>query len=501
MFVGGVVAGIVVLVADGVPCRGALVRDATALAITICVVWANMSTGKIGAGSISLFLSMYAVFVCIVLVADIYHRTVVLPRVRAMQAAQAGGSLADEAGAQAMADPGPGTLSRVITAISNYDNICAGDNQTVESAGEAWGVSSGNTPSLQQQGVDLQSSDAPIILHGQNGLLSPEHHARPTEQSDEQDGTGYELVQDQMDQFCVENGSEGFEALNWSGAFHDCKQEVLASMREAWDDIAYNGDLNGLEKAMLICEFPFTIMRKATVPIPCDGYYNRGIIALSVAICPLWFAYYIWVGHEFNLLSKHNFIFFIIVEVLALLAGFAIMRYAPGGEGSMTMTVATPIAFVGFVIAATWIDFIADHLVSLLDFVGIILHIPGTVMGLTVLALGNSMGDLSANMTMARKGLANMAMTACFAGPVFNILVGLGLGFSGLASKSGVPEAVVSVSASILTGFIFVLLNCLMLLIIGVVVGKGRIEVSYGYIALGLYMTYVVVSICLEFFF
>ena len=47
-----------------------------------------------------------------------------------------------------------------------------------------------------------------------------------------------------------------------------------------------------------------------------------------------------------------------------------------------------------------------------------------------MLAWGNSIGDLSTNMAMARKGLANMAMTACFAGPVFNMLVGLGLGFS-----------------------------------------------------------------------
>ena len=45
------------------------------------------------------------------------------------------------------------------------------------------------------------------------------------------------------------------------------------------------------------------------------------------------------------------------------------------------------------------------------------------VLGLTVLAWGNSVGDMSTNCAMARKGLANMAMTACYAGPVFNLLV------------------------------------------------------------------------------
>jgi sodium/potassium/calcium exchanger 6 len=35
-------------------------------------------------------------------------------------------------------------------------------------------------------------------------------------------------------------------------------------------------------------------------------------------------------------------------------------------------------------------------------------HIPKTIMGVTVLALGNSMSDLSADVALARKGLANM---------------------------------------------------------------------------------------------
>merc|ERR1712167_20593 len=46
-----------------------------------------------------------------------------------------------------------------------------------------------------------------------------------------------------------------------------------------------------------------------------------------------------------------------------------------------------------------------------------------------LLAWGNSVGDYFMNVAMARKGLANMALTACFTGPVFNLLVTLGVGF------------------------------------------------------------------------
>lgn len=161
----------------------------------------------------------------------------------------------------------------------------------------------------------------------------------------------------------------------------------------------------------------------------------------------------------------------------------------------MFQCVATPIALYGFVIAATWVDVIADDLVAVLNFIGVILKIPGSIMGLTILAWGNSMADLSANMAMARKGLANMAMTACFAGPIFNILVGLGLGFSALAAETGKASNTVTLTPTVRTGFIFILLNCATILLVGVGFGKGRINTYYGYIAVGLYAIYLGTSI------
>jgi sodium/potassium/calcium exchanger 6 len=100
---------------------------------------------------------------------------------------------------------------------------------------------------------------------------------------------------------------------------------------------------------------------------------------------------------------------------------------------------------------------------------------------------------------MARKGLANMAMTACFAGPVFNILMGLGLGFSRLFAATGEADKEVIVTPAVLTGIVFVVVNSLLITVTGVFVCKGRIPKHYGYLALGLYMIYVVTSVCLEF--
>ena len=114
MLVGGVIAGVVVIVAGGVPCRGALVRDVATLAITVLVVWINLAKGEVGPGAYALFLSTYGLFACIVLVADVYHRMIVVPR--QLAAVESSEDLAAPEQQQS-------GISRFITAISNYDNI------------------------------------------------------------------------------------------------------------------------------------------------------------------------------------------------------------------------------------------------------------------------------------------------------------------------------------------------------------------------------------------
>ena len=82
MFVGTVVAGVVIVIADGVKCRGALVRDLFMFIVTLISVYVFFDRGEIGVAAINCFFWLYLSFVMVVLVADIYHRTMVLPRIR-----------------------------------------------------------------------------------------------------------------------------------------------------------------------------------------------------------------------------------------------------------------------------------------------------------------------------------------------------------------------------------------------------------------------------------
>ncbi|KAL5335258.1 Sodium/calcium exchanger protein-domain-containing protein [Aspergillus crustosus] len=99
------------------------------------------------------------------------------------------------------------------------------------------------------------------------------------------------------------------------------------------------------------------------------------------------------------------------------------------------------LAFLGFIVAIFWIATIATEVVNLLKTVGVILNISDSLLGLTVFAVGNSLGDLVANITVARLGYPVMALSACFGGPMLNILLGIGLGGLYMTLHAQKPQA------------------------------------------------------------
>ena len=85
------------------------------------------------------------------------------------------------------------------------------------------------------------------------------------------------------------------------------------------------------------------------------------------------------------------------------------------------------ISGISFVMSVFWIWLFANIMIDLLKCLGLLTGLPTTLLGLTVLAWGNSIGDLMANTSIARKGYVEMALTGCYASPLFNILLGLGI--------------------------------------------------------------------------
>ncbi|WPH03618.1 putative cation exchanger c3a12.06c [Acrodontium crateriforme] len=85
------------------------------------------------------------------------------------------------------------------------------------------------------------------------------------------------------------------------------------------------------------------------------------------------------------------------------------------------------LSSAGFVVSIAWISAIASEVVGVLKALAVILNMSHAIMGLTIFAVGNSLGDLVADATVARLGFPVMALSACLGGPMLNILLGIGL--------------------------------------------------------------------------
>lgn len=85
------------------------------------------------------------------------------------------------------------------------------------------------------------------------------------------------------------------------------------------------------------------------------------------------------------------------------------------------------LSLAGFIVSIAWISTIAAQVVGALKALAVVLNMSHAIMGLTIFAVGNSLGDLVADVTVAKLGYPVMALSACFGGPMLNILLGIGL--------------------------------------------------------------------------
>ncbi|KAF7513653.1 hypothetical protein GJ744_007704 [Endocarpon pusillum] len=155
--------------------------------------------------------------------------------------------------------------------------------------------------------------------------------------------------------------------------------------------------------------------------------WNRWLVCLQLFTAPLFTIMIIWT----NLDDDHDVPSFIRAVLCSLLLSLVCLL--------ILLATTTPdhrpkyrslLCFLGFAIAIAWISTIANEVVGVLKAFGIILGISDAILGLTIFAVGNSLGDLVADITVAKLGYSVMALSACFGGPMLNIL--LGIGVSGL---------------------------------------------------------------------
>lgn len=152
-------------------------------------------------------------------------------------------------------------------------------------------------------------------------------------------------------------------------------------------------------------------------------------------------------------------------------------------------------AYFGFAVSIVWIYTIANEIVNLLTTFGVILNISNTILGLTFLAWGNSLSDLVANAASARRGYPNMGISACFGGPLFNILLGVGIPFTFQCITDGEVKINRSFLQDVLAFFVGFSLVCT---IIFIPLNKFYFSRKYGIFLIMVYVVFLTVCILIE---
>lgn len=176
-----------------------------------------------------------------------------------------------------------------------------------------------------------------------------------------------------------------------------------------------------------VLELPLQLPRKLTIPIVSEEKWSKPFAVLSVISAPILLAT-LWNTQREEMDSKTRLVIYMTSGLVGMV--FGNVAFVATKTSRPPKHCLFPWLAGGFLMSVTWTYIIAEELVSLLVSLGNIIGISPSVLGLTVLAWGNSMGDLIANVSMAMHGGpdgAQIAISGCYAGPVFNTLVGLGI--------------------------------------------------------------------------
>ena len=112
--------------------------------------------------------------------------------------------------------------------------------------------------------------------------------------------------------------------------------------------------------------------------------------------------------------------------VASVLLGYVI-RFSTHKTKAPSAKILCAFQLSSFFMSMIWIYILCEIIVDLLELFGIITGLPSSLLGITVLSWGNSLGDTMATISIAKSGFGEMAFTGCMAGPIFNLMLGLGI--------------------------------------------------------------------------
>ncbi|KAL1682967.1 Sodium/calcium exchanger protein-domain-containing protein [Schizophyllum commune] len=202
----------------------------------------------------------------------------------------------------------------------------------------------------------------------------------------------------------------------------------------------YNGDMNGHEKGFdtstrNLVDFEEegierTLVAEEEREEELHGVgFNKWLMAAQCVFGPLFCIGVLFAGHS------HRGWLLLASVIAGLTIGIMVTVFGDKGDNPTFRMVRCSM---GFLVAVVWIMAIADEVVDVLQTFGFIFGLSDAIIGLTIFAVGNSLADLVANMSVAVFAPI-MGFSACFGGPMLNILLGVGISGSYVTSQTGTP--------------------------------------------------------------
>uniref|UniRef100_A0A7S4NBM3 Sodium/calcium exchanger membrane region domain-containing protein n=1 Tax=Paramoeba aestuarina TaxID=180227 RepID=A0A7S4NBM3_9EUKA len=298
---------------------------------------------------------------------------------------------------------------------------------------------------------DEEDDSYHVIQPRMSPRLSPRHPQRRGSRSEYEilahQGGGTSLLDD--DEHSINKDEEGCVELTFWEKYQPVMQERLEQFAEecCWDEKSWK------EKFLYVLFSPFTFLFNATIPVPDEENWSRR----WAYICPIFIPLVLSVAFGFltNLLGG-VFPLMLIVEAAALPVAALIYYFTNDNEPPKYKYI---FVAVSFFMSILWIYLIANELVSLLTALGAIIGIPPDIMGLTVLAWGNSVGDMVSNVIVAKQGYPSMALAATYGGPLFNLFLGLGLAITFWTALNYPSPYCVNFTSSVIIAMVFLVIS------------------------------------------
>ena len=286
-----------------------------------------------------------------------------------------------------------------------------------------------------------------------------------------------------------------------------------------------------LDATTLVCLVaPLEVARRATIPCGDPKRWNRFYACANAALSPLLLTHLVvsFSGLELGRdvftglgsggslgfggsLGSGGLEFAVGVGMASFAAAAVLWRVTADDAPPRWWDANGLVDAVAFLCSVAWIAAAARELTECLAAIGDVLGVTPASLSVTVLAIGNSLGDLAADVATARSGQPTMAVAACFSGPLFNMAVGLGGSFAiatwgraggkggplPLATHRGGDPLPLATHPTVAVGFVFLIVGLVatasLVPMRGYVVTRGH---GYGLIAL--YVTYMACAVAVE---